>query len=85
MRSAEQDDDVMKIVTAALQKPPAEREAYLRIACKGNDELYREVADTVTWEQRMGEFLLHPMVILQDPTRGFCAGQIISERFEIVR
>jgi len=85
MRSAEQDDDVMKIVTAALQKPPAEREAYLRFACKGNDELYREVADTVTWEQRMGGFLLHPMVILQDPTRGFCAGQIVSERFEILR
>jgi len=85
MTSAEQDDDVMKILTAALQKPPAEREAYLRIACEGNDELYREVADTVTWEQRMGGFLLHPMVILQDPTRGFCAGQIVSDRFEIVR
>jgi serine/threonine-protein kinase len=75
----------MKILTAALQKPAAERETYLRIACEGNDELYREVADTVTWEERMGGFLLHPMVILQDPTRGFCAGQIVSERFEIVR
>jgi serine/threonine protein kinase/tetratricopeptide (TPR) repeat protein len=85
MTSTEQDDGVMKILTAALQKPAAERETYLRIACEGNDDLYREVADTVTWEERMGGFLLHPMVIVQDPTRGFCAGQIVSERFEIVR
>src|SRR5206468_6333892 len=34
---------------------------------------------------RMGSFLLHPMVILEDPTRSFCSGQIVSERFEIVR
>ena len=40
----------MKILTAALQKPAAERETYLRIACEGNDDLYREVTDTVTWE-----------------------------------
>lgn len=85
MTSAEQDDDVMKILTAAIQKPAAERESYLRIACEGNDDLYREVADTVTWEERMGSFLLHPMFILQDPSRGICAGQIVSERFEIVR
>jgi serine/threonine protein kinase/tetratricopeptide (TPR) repeat protein len=85
MTSTEQDDGVMKILTAALQKPAAERETYLRIACEGNDDLYREVADTVTWEERMGGFLLHPMVILQDPTHGFCAGQIVSDRFEILR
>ena len=85
MTSAEHDDDVMKILTAALQKPEAERESYLRIACEGNDDLYREVADTVTWEERMGSFLLHPMFILQDPSSSICAGQIVSERFEIVR
>jgi serine/threonine protein kinase/tetratricopeptide (TPR) repeat protein len=85
MTGAEQDDGVMKILTAALQKPAAERESYLRIACEGKDELYREVADTVTWEERMGSFLLHPMFILQDPSSSICAGQIVSERFEIVR
>jgi serine/threonine protein kinase/tetratricopeptide (TPR) repeat protein len=85
MTSTEQDDGVMKILTEALQKPAAERETYLRIACDGNDDLYHEVADMVMWEERMGSFLLHPMVILQNPTRSFCAGQIVSERFEIVR
>ena len=85
MKSTEQNDGVMKVLTAALQKPVAERETYLRIACEGNDDLYRDVADTVTLEERIGGFLLHPMVILQDPTRGFRAGQIVSERFEIVR
>jgi serine/threonine protein kinase/tetratricopeptide (TPR) repeat protein len=85
MSITEQDDGVMTILTAALQKPASERETYLRIACEGNDDLYREVADAVRWEERMGGFLLHPMVILQDPTRDFCAGQIVSERFEIAR
>ncbi|MCU1247795.1 MAG: serine/threonine protein kinase with repeat, partial [Edaphobacter sp.] len=85
MTSTEQDDGVMRLLKVALQKPAAEREPYLRMACEGNDDLYREVADTVTWEERMGGFLLHPMVILQDPTRAFCAGEIVSERFEIVR
>jgi hypothetical protein len=83
--SPEHDERVMAIVTAALDKPAAERDAYLRIACAGNDELYREAAEVVTCEKLMGNFMLHPMVVLADPARSFRPGQIVSDRFEIVR
>jgi serine/threonine protein kinase/tetratricopeptide (TPR) repeat protein len=75
----------METLAVALQKPPAERESYLRTACAGDDDLRREIADTITWEERMGEFLLHPMAILNDPSAAFRPGDIVDERFEIVR
>ena len=81
----EYDDRVMELVTAALDKPAAAREAYLRLACAGNVELYREAAEIVTCEEIMGRFMQHPMVVLEDPARSVHAGQIVSDRFEIVR
>ena len=81
----EHDERVMALVTAALDKPAADRDAYLRVACAGNDELYREAAEAVTCEELMGRFMLHPMVVLADPARSLRLGQIVSDRFEIVR
>ena len=81
----EHDELVMTIVTAALKQPTQDRDAFLRLACKGNEELYREAAEAVTFEQRMGGFLLHPIVVLEDPVRSLSSGQIVSDRFEIVR
>lgn len=75
----------MALVTAVLEKPAGAREAYLRLACAGNDELYREAAEVVTGEEMMGRFMQYPMVVLEDPARSVCAGQIVSDRFEIVR
>jgi len=83
--SPEDDERVMALVTAALDKTAAEREPYLRFACAGNDELYREAAEAVTCVERMGRFMLHPMVVLEDPARSLRPGQIVSDRFEITR
>jgi serine/threonine protein kinase/tetratricopeptide (TPR) repeat protein len=83
--SPEHDERVMVIVSAALDKSEAQREAYLRMACAGNDELYREAAEVVTCEEMMGRFMLHPMFALEEPARSFRAGQIVSDRFEIIR
>jgi eukaryotic-like serine/threonine-protein kinase len=83
--SIEDDDRVMRIVTAALRKPAAERETYVHAACEGDDDLRREIAETITWEERMGGFLQHPMVALNDPARALQAGQVVAERFEIMR
>jgi eukaryotic-like serine/threonine-protein kinase len=83
--SPEDDEHLMKLVTAALDKPAAEREAYLRFMCAGNDELYREAAEVVTCVELMGPFMQRPMLVLQDPARSLLAGQIVSDRFEIVR
>jgi len=55
--SREEDQRVMQIVEAALRKPATEREAYLRSACADDEELRREVAEALSWEERMGGFL----------------------------
>jgi serine/threonine protein kinase/Tol biopolymer transport system component len=62
----EEDQRVMEILAAARRKPAAEQEAYLRSACAGDDELRREVADALSWEERMGGFLQQPVAIIAD-------------------
>jgi serine/threonine-protein kinase len=56
----------MEILTAARRKPAAEREAYLRSACAGNEDLRREVVDALSWEERMGGFLRQPVAMIAD-------------------
>jgi hypothetical protein len=64
--SREEDERVMEILTAARRKPAAEREAYLRSACAGNEDLRREVVDALSWEERMGGFLRQPVAMIAD-------------------
>jgi serine/threonine protein kinase/tetratricopeptide (TPR) repeat protein len=85
MEDGVQDDQrVMAIVSMALRRPPVERESYLRIACADDPALYEETAEAVRWEEQMGSFLLRPAVA-SSHSRPFEAGQIVSERFEIVQ
>jgi tetratricopeptide (TPR) repeat protein len=83
--SVENDQRVMNIVAIAMRQEPAERPSYLRLACESDRELYREVAEIVSDEERMGEFLLHPMIEFEEFPRPFDPGQVISERFEVIR
>ena len=83
INSAQNDERVAAIVSKALRQPPAKRESYLRFACNDDPELYQETAEAVKWEERMGSFLLLPAIATFP--RPFAAGQIISERFEILR
>ena len=83
--SVERDERVMAILASTLQRLPAERELYMRTACKNDEDLYREVVEAMEWEARMGSFLLEPWVEFTKLARPFQAGQIIEERFEIVR
>ena len=85
VNSAENDERVAAIVSKALRQPPAKRESYLRFACNDDQELYKETAAAVKWEERMGSFLLLPAIATREFPRPFETGQIISERFEIVR
>ncbi len=76
----------MAILQEALQQPPEERPTYLRAACGGDDELCRELEDALQWEERMGSFLLEPLVDFTLLVRPFEPGQTIGEgRFEILR
>ncbi len=54
----------MEIVAAARRMPAAEREAYLRSACSGDEDLHREVADALSWEEQMGGFLQQPVAVI---------------------
>ncbi len=85
VNSAENDERVAAIVSKALRQPPAKRESYLRFACNDDQELYQETAAAVKWEERMGSFLLLPAIATREFPRPFETGQIISERFEILR
>jgi serine/threonine protein kinase/tetratricopeptide (TPR) repeat protein len=87
-RSAKHDERVMTIVAAALRMPAAERDSFLHIACQDDAELYRESEKVVEWEERMGNFLSKPLIDfidLEDFDRPFQVGDLISERFEIMR
>lgn len=81
----DRDDRVMNLVAAALALSPGERSRYLRVASDGDEELLRETHDAVEWEERMGGFLRRPWLSLQDLERPFRPGQLVNNRFEIVR
>jgi serine/threonine protein kinase len=79
-------DPVIAILQEALQQQPEEREAYVRSACDGDHELYRKLADALQWEERMGNFLLEPLVDFTLLVRPFEPGQTTGDgRFEILR
>jgi hypothetical protein len=62
--SREEDERVMEILAGARRKSAAELEAYLRCACEGDEDLRREVADVISWEERMGGFLQQPVAVI---------------------
>ena len=64
--SPEQDDRFMQLLAVARQKPPSERETYLRIACEGDEDLRSEIADELSSEERMGRFMQHPVGLIPD-------------------
>ncbi|MGZ5458770.1 MAG: protein kinase domain-containing protein [Thermoanaerobaculia bacterium] len=81
----DRDDQVMSVITVALSLRSDERSAYLRAATEGDEDLFRETRDAIEWEDRMGGFLRRPWLSLQDLERPFRPGQLINDRFEIVR
>jgi eukaryotic-like serine/threonine-protein kinase len=54
----------MEMLATVRRKPAAEREAYLQAVCAGDEDLRREVADAVSWEERMGGFLQQPVAMI---------------------
>jgi tetratricopeptide (TPR) repeat protein len=85
---AERDERVMSLVAEALKTPLRERGSFLQVACQSDPDLYREVSEIVTWEERMGGFLSRPLVEfidLEALEQIFEPGQIVEGRFEILR
>jgi serine/threonine protein kinase/Tfp pilus assembly protein PilF len=83
--TAERDERVAELVSRALRQPPERRDEYLRLACGGDEGLRSEVSEAVSWEQRMGNFLLQPVAAQDTCERPFQTGELVAGRFEIVR
>ena len=79
--SREEDERVMGILVAARRKPATEREAYLQSACAGDEDLRREVADALSWEERMGGFLQQPVAVIADENPPPDAAMTAAVRF----
>ncbi len=82
---AERDERLMQLVSAALERPVAERDSFLRLACQQDQDLFREALEVLDGEQKMGSFLLHPAISFKESSPPFQAGQLVAERFEIIR
>src|SRR5580704_18457682 len=55
---------VDSLLQAVLERPHAEREAFLRQACQGDQALEREVRSLLTSQQQAGNFLENPAIEL---------------------
>src|ERR1700722_15543983 len=60
----DEDERIMQMLATARRKPAAERDAYLLSVCAGDEDLRREVADALSWEERMGGFLQQPVAMI---------------------
>ena len=80
----EYDELVMSLVEESLQTPPGERIERLRAICR-DPAIREDVCNRIEWEERMGRFLLDPLVErfpLADP---LSPGHLLANRFRIVR
>ena len=58
----EQWKELDKLLHAAFERPPEERDAFLRESCAGNEQLEREARSLLRLEQSAGEFLETPAI-----------------------
>lgn len=81
---SEYDKQLMQLVSLAMRQPAEERELYLSRICRDPD-LRREAWMMVRTEEQMGNFLLRPVSTLQEAAPPFEPGQMIEDRFQIIR
>src|SRR6266446_1098404 len=51
-----------RLLQSVLERPPEERDAFLRQACAGDEALEREVRSLLTLEREAGSFLESPAI-----------------------
>jgi hypothetical protein len=79
------DDRVMSLVETALTKPPTERQEYIAEVCGDDTQLLSQVREYLVWEEQMDGFLLEPVCRRREPERPFGIGDLLLNRFRIVR
>ncbi|PYX92604.1 MAG: hypothetical protein DMG67_06330, partial [Acidobacteria bacterium] len=80
-----QDERFVTLLEAALGMPPDQREAFLMSVCGDDLELLGSLQQELRWEERMGNFLLDPLLRRQSIEHPFKPGDLITTRFRIVR
>jgi tetratricopeptide (TPR) repeat protein/TolB-like protein len=85
IRTPQDDERLMSLVTLALAQPENQRESYLASACSGNAGLFSQAWNYVQWEVRMQGFLLDPLIPPAEDETPFEPGQLLDGRFRIVR
>ncbi|MBS1824412.1 MAG: protein kinase [Acidobacteria bacterium] len=79
-------DVAIAVFLAAVSRPEAEREAFVREACGADERLLSAVLRRLNWEQRMKGFLLTPMLTRERMDRPFAMGEsVLRGRYRIVR
>src|ERR1019366_1106593 len=66
---SEQRKRIDNLLHAALERPPAERDAFLKRECAGDAALEREVRSLIASDQQVGSFLDGPAVAAMPPER----------------
>jgi serine/threonine-protein kinase len=85
----EYDEILMSLVESAMERPPEEREQFLRAACTSSS-LYDDALLRVEWEERMGGFLHEAFVSWSDvadetPEIVFDPDTLLDGRFRVLR
>jgi len=81
----DRDNLIFNLFRAALSRPEAERDQFLRHACSADLELFTEVDRRLKWETRLNGFLEAPILSRDRADRPFAAGDLILDRFRILR
>ena len=71
---------ISDIYHAALSLNPAEREAFVRNACDGDEALRREVESLLQYESRSSGFLESPAAVMAGALEGAPAGHVMPGR-----
>ncbi len=79
------DELTISVFLAAMSRPEGERTAFVREACAGNALLLVQVERRVNWEQKLGGFLLTPVVPRERFDQTFAVGETVLNRFQILR
>ena len=71
---------ISDIYHAALEKPLAERDAFLTEACAGDEVLRQEVESLLQYESQSADFLESPASAMAGPLAGALAGHTMVNR-----
>ena len=86
MRQATDEDALfMEAFEMAVQLPSDARRPSLSNAYPGRTSLVRDVIEQVAHQEEMGDFLLEPLIRTDEGDTRFAAGELVSDRFLIVR